>query len=365
MSRRIRSSSSKSARKEQMVAIENEIYPATETRVNKDRKRNVDENIRIEVLEEKIKIDSKNHEKEKRKITSEKDEAVSSLEAENEHLKIEVANKNDKIRQLDIANGKKEFLLKKNDQKIKELRKERDEFKQRADDLQREISRLEDTSREMSEKFKETTTTVEKQQEEITMMKVKIDDLKEELALVRAERDARDALEEQLLSQMKSMETKMEEINRNAKAREKEQERRMDEREKKRDEEAKRRERLLNEEWERREAKQEEDARRNNQRMHDQFERVIGEVFNIKTEVKREIREHSKPKNDGFVITESKNLQVQSGNHFYMGPTSPSRKKTESFFRGKVQPQTRFSFPSSIGVSLPRSGINNKMTIYK
>lgn len=80
------------------MAIENDMYPATETKVNKDRKRNVDENIRIEVLEEKIKIDSKNHEKEKRKITSEKDEAVKSLEAENEHLKIEVANKKDKIK---------------------------------------------------------------------------------------------------------------------------------------------------------------------------------------------------------------------------------------------------------------------------
>lgn len=346
-----------------MIAIENEVYPATETRVNKDRKRNVDENIRIEVLEEKIKIDSKNHEKEKRKITSEKDEAVKSLEAENEHLKIEVANKNDKIRQLDIANDKKEFLLKKNDQKMKELRQERDQLKQRADDLQREISRLEDTRREMSEKYQETITTVKKQQEEITMMKVKIDDLKEELALVRAERDARDAREEQLLSQMKSMETKMEEINRNAKAREKEQERRMDEREKKRDEEAKRRERLLNEEWERREAKREEDARRNNQKLHEQLDRVLGEVLNSKTELRREIRENSKPKNDGFIITESKNLQVQSGNHYYMGPTS--RKKTETLSRGKVQPQIRFSFPSSISIPPPRSRINNKMPTYK
>lgn len=348
-----------------MMAIENDMYPATETKVNKDRKRNVDENIRIEVLEEKIKIDSKNHEKEKRKITSEKDEAVKSLEAENEHLKIEVANKKDKIKQLDIANGKKDFLLKEKNKQVKELQQERDELKQRADDLQREISRLEDTRREMSEKFQETTITVEKQQEEITIMKVKIDDLKEKLALVQAERDARDAREEQLLSQMKSMETKMEEINRNAKAREKEQERRMDEREKKRDEEAKRRERLLNEEWERREAKREEDARRNNQRMYDQLDRVLCEVLNSKTELRREIREHSKPKNDGFFITESKNLQVQSGNHYYMGPTSPSRKKTETLSRGKVQPQTRFSFPSGIGVSLPRSGINNKMPNYK
>lgn len=346
-----------------MMAIEKEVYQATETRVNKDRKKNVDENVRIEVLEEKIKIDSKNHEKEKRKITSEKDEAVKSLEAENEHLKIEVANKNDKIRQLDIANDKKEFLLTKNDQKMKELRQERDELKQRADDLKREISRLEDTRKEMSEKYQETITTVKKQQEELTMMKIKINNLKEELALVRAERDARDAREEQLLTQMKSMEIKMEQINRDTKTREKELERRMDEKEKRRDEEAKRRERLLNEEWERKEAKREEDARRNNQRLYDYLDRVIGEVKNSKTELQREIREHSKPKNDGFIITESKNLQVQSGNHYYMGPTS--RKKTEIVSKGKVQPQIRFSFPSSIGIPPPRSGINNKMPTYK
>lgn len=346
-----------------MMAIEKEVYQATETRVNKDRKRNIDENIRIEVLEEKIKIDSKNHEKEKRKITSEKDEAVKSLEAENEHLKIEVANKNDKIRQLDIANDKKEFLLKEKSKQIKGLRQERDELKQREDDLQREISRLKDKQRETSEKYQETTTTVEKQQEEITMMKVKIDYLTEELALVRAAKDARDAREEQLLTQMKSMEIKMEQINRDTKAREKELERRMDEKEKRRDEEAKRRERLLNEEWERKEAKREEDARRNDQRLYDFFDRVLGEVKNSKTELQREIREHSKPKNDGFIITESKNLQVQSGNHYYMGPTS--RKKNEILSRGKVQPQIRFSFPSSIGIPQPRSGINNKMPTYK
>lgn len=345
------------------MVIDREEHPATETREYQDRKRNVDENIRIEVLEEKIKIDSRNHEKEKRKITSEKDEAVKSLEAENEHLKIEVANKIDKIRQLDIANDKKEFLLKKNDQKMKELRQEKDQLKQRADDLQRKISRLEDTRKEMSERYQETITTVKKQQEEITKMNIKIDGLKEELALVRAERDARDAMEEQLLSQMKSMETKMEEINRDTRAREKELERRMDEKEKRRDEEAKRRERLRNEESERREAKREEDARRNNQRLHEQLDKVLNEVSNSKTELRREIRENAKPQNDGFIITESKNLQVHSGNHYYMNQTS--RKKPDTLSRGKVQPQIRYSFPSSIGIPLPRSGINNKIPTYK
>lgn len=60
-----------------MMATDNEMFPTIETRVN---------NTRIDVLEAKIKIDSTNHEKEKRKITSEKVEAVKSLEAENEDL---------------------------------------------------------------------------------------------------------------------------------------------------------------------------------------------------------------------------------------------------------------------------------------
>lgn len=128
------------------------MYLATETTVNKNHITNVDENTRIKVLKAKIIVDSTNHEKEKRKITPEKEKTVKFLEAENEDLKIEVANKNDKIRQLDIAYDKRKFLLKQNDQKMKELRQERDELKQRADDLHREISRSEDTRKEMSKK---------------------------------------------------------------------------------------------------------------------------------------------------------------------------------------------------------------------
>lgn len=66
------------------MVIENDMYLVIEIKVNKDRKRNVDENIWIEVLEEKIKIDFKNYDKEKRKIMFEKDEVVKFLEVENE-----------------------------------------------------------------------------------------------------------------------------------------------------------------------------------------------------------------------------------------------------------------------------------------
>lgn len=131
------------------MTIESEMYLTTETTVNKDHLTNVNENTRIKVLKAKIIVDSTNHEKEKRKITSEKEKRVRYLEAENEDLKIEVANRNDKIRQLDMASDKKKFLLKQNDQKMKELRQEREELKQRAVDLHREISRPEDTRKEM------------------------------------------------------------------------------------------------------------------------------------------------------------------------------------------------------------------------
>lgn len=303
-----------------MMATYNEVFSTLEPRVNDNR---------IEVLEAKIKIDSTNHDKEKRKITSEKDEAVKSLEAENEDLKIEVASKSDQIRQLDIAK-------KKNNQKMKELRQERDELKQQVDDLQREISRLEDTGREMSEKFKETTTTVEKQQEELRMMKRKINDLKERLALVQDKMDARDDMEKQLLSQMKSIETKLEETNRDAQIREKKLEQKMKEMEKKRDEE-----------WKLSEAKRDEDARRIDQMLH-KLE-VLGEDLKCNTDIQKEIRENLKPEKEGVMITKSENVQIHNGNHYHMGHVP--RKQSEAPSRGTVQTMTCFSFPDNTDIS--------------
>lgn len=68
------------------MVIDNEMFLIIEIRVN---------NIRIDVLEVKIKIDFINYEKEKRKIIFEKVEVVKFLEVENEDLKIEVVSKSD------------------------------------------------------------------------------------------------------------------------------------------------------------------------------------------------------------------------------------------------------------------------------
>ncbi|XP_034311332.2 uncharacterized protein [Magallana gigas] len=219
---------------------------------------------------------------------------------------------------------------------MKELRQERDELKQQVDDLQREISRLEDTGREMSEKFKETTTTVEKQQEELRMMKRKIDDLKERLALVQDKMDARDDMEKQLLSQMKSIETKLEETNRDAQIREKKLEQKMKEMEKKRDEE-----------WKLSEAKRDEDARRIDQMLH-KLE-VLGEDLKCNTDIQKEIRENLKPEKEGVMITKSENVQIHNGNHYHMGHVP--RKQSEAPSRGTVQTMTCFSFPDNTDIS--------------
>lgn len=158
---------------------------------------------------------------------------------------------------------------------------------------------------------------------------------------------------------MKSIETKMEDISRYAKAGDKELERRMDEREKRQDEEAKRRERFLNEKWEQRESRWEEDAKRNYQTLYEKLDKVI----NGTTKLRREISETFKPKNDGVIITDSKNLQIQSGYNYHMGPSS--RKKAETSSRGKVQPLRSFHFLPNAGISQPRNGIYNKMPFFK
>lgn len=300
MSRGIKSSTPITPRNEQMGITEHCKYPAPGTRVDIDQKRyHDDKTIQIEVLEEKIKIDSKNHELEMRKIMTEKDEIVKCLEVETDCLKIEVANKDDKIRQLDIANDKKEFLLIKNDQKIKELQQERDRLNLKADDLQREISRLEDTQREMSEKYEMTVTTVKKQEDEIKMMKINIDDLKKQLAVVTAKRDAKD---EELLSHMKSMKAEIEYMNK--------------------------------------------DAQRNHQQMNEQLCAVLKEIKNCKEDIREEMREIAMPKHEGVTIAGSKNLTVQTGDRFYISQT-PCR-KPETSARGVALPQIiSVSFPSS------------------
>lgn len=222
---------------------------------------------------------------------------------------------------------------------MKELRQERDELKQQVDDLQREISRLEDTRNELSKKFQDKIITVEKQQEELTMMERKINDLKEKPALVQDKMDARDVMEKQLLSQMKSVETKLEETIKDAKIREKKLELKMKEMETKRDEEAER----LKEERKLTEAKRDEDTKRIYQMLHEKLE-VLGESLKCNTDIQKEIRENLKPEKEGVMIKKSKNLQIHNGNHYYMGHVPQS----EAPSRGTVNPLKCVPFSCSI-----------------
>ena len=302
--------------------------------------------VRIEVLEKKIKVDSKNHENEKEKITIEKEKAIRNLETENDNLKIEVANKNDKIKQLDIANDKKEFLLKIRDHDIKELRRENEDLRQRADELQTKIAQLEEERKQLSEKYQETIKTAQKQQKEIKSMEIRINLLKEELDSVREERMEQ---EKKILDQMKSMESKMAEINSDARSREFERERKMTELLKRQEEEAKRRERMLHEEMERRETLRVEREKKEKDKIHEHLDRVLGEVLKSKTEIKKDIKETAtipNQKQESFVITEAQNLQVQSGNHYYIQQTS--RRQMGNSSKSRLQPPVQLSLPSSI-----------------
>ncbi|XP_061192767.1 golgin subfamily A member 6-like protein 22 [Saccostrea echinata] len=326
---------------------------------NGDNKYGPKENVRIEVLEEKIKVDSKNHDKEKQKIMSEKNQEIRSLEAENECLKIEVAHKNDKIRQLSNANNKKEFLLEKRDHDIKEMQKENEILKKREENLHMEIKRLENEHKHMSETYKETISIVKNQQDEIKSMEIKISALKEELEKLKAEKEEQ---EKKLYAQLTSIGNKMEASNKEAQIREQERERKMEERERKREEEAKRRERLREEEWERREAKRDREAKENNKIMMEEIKKLSSALRSSTTLIRNDIKENATVNpNENLVITEAKNFSIQNDSHYYHGPRTFYRQQQPAInARGKIHPLVQCSFPSRIGITQNKRGGNPK-----
>lgn len=131
-------------------------------------------NTRIEVLETKIKVDSKNYENEKEKIIIEKDRDINSLEAKNECLLSELDKKTEKIRQLDVSNRKKDSQLQKNQYYMEELKKEYEVLKKRADNLETEISSLEEKRSQLAE-------IVQSNEENKVSMETQIHSLKREL----------------------------------------------------------------------------------------------------------------------------------------------------------------------------------------
>ncbi|VDI31440.1 Hypothetical predicted protein [Mytilus galloprovincialis] len=78
----------------------------------------------VEVLQLKIDIDAKNHEKEKESIHREKDGQIEKLKSENDNLKVEMGSITDKIKQLDLANNRKDQEIEDSKLREKELKKE-------------------------------------------------------------------------------------------------------------------------------------------------------------------------------------------------------------------------------------------------
>ena len=247
---------------------------------------------RIEVLEKKIEVDSKNHESEKEKLTIEKNHAIGNLEAENENLKIELATHKDKVKQLDIANDKKTFLLKRREHDVKELRNDIEYLRKGKDEFQAQISQLEEEKKHLKENIQELLKTVQGKEEEIKSMKIRISSLEKDIELLREEKMEQ---ERKILDQMKTIESKIADIDIDARAREIERDLEM---------------KVL--------LKQQEDDAKRRDRLHREYlDKIYGEVINSKKEIIRDIKETATiPEN--FVITEARNLQVHKGDRFYI-----------------------------------------------
>lgn len=143
----------------------------TETSFYEAEKGDIDPNIQIEVLKQKIKVDEKQHQNEKEEMKSEMNQVEKHWKFKNEILSIELDNKEDKIRELTKANSKSNSLVKK-------LNWEKDQLKQKGEELEKQISLREETIREMSITYQGTMSALEKKQEE---MRKEIVSLKEEL----------------------------------------------------------------------------------------------------------------------------------------------------------------------------------------
>ncbi|XP_078318005.1 uncharacterized protein LOC144620607 [Crassostrea virginica] len=196
MSKTTRPLSSKSSSKQMIIPKEEVVMGKTTNYGGKDHG-----NVRIEVLERKIKVDSKNHENEKEKIIKEKDRDISSLEAKNESLLSELDMKTEKIRQLDLSNKKKDNQLQVNHYYTEKLKKEYESLKKRADTLEKIIE----------EKCRQQEEIVQSNDENKVSMEAQIRSLKKELDLVKAEKVEQEKKIEQLQLDAKDRDQKWKE----------------------------------------------------------------------------------------------------------------------------------------------------------
>lgn len=354
-------------------------------------------NTRIEVLETKIKVDSKNYENEKEKIIIEKDRDINSLEAKNECLLSELDKKTEKIRQLDVSNRKKDSQLQKNQYYMEELKKKYEVLKKRADNLETEISSLEEKRSQLAE-------IVQSNEENEVSMETQIHSLKRELDLVRAEKLEQEKIIAQMQSDAKNLDQKwkaqmerQEEIERlrdekweermkirdeKAEEKEKENDLKWEDRIKRQEEKAKEKEKendqkweirmkLRDEVWERRMTRQGEDVKdeRNERiKIYEKMERVLGEVSRSTKEFQNntETVVLSHQNDDKISVSGSKNIQFRNGNHFYVRQSS--RRQGGNISRGgKIQTPMQLTLPTDLRSSQNRRGnyFGSKLPSYK
>lgn len=310
----------------------------TETSFYEAEKGDIDPNIQIEVLKQKIKVDEKQHQNEKEEMKSEMNQVEKHWKFKNEILSIELDNKEDKIRELTRANSKSNSLVKK-------LNWEKDQLKQKGEELEKQISLREETIREMSITYQGTMSALEKKQEE---MRKEIVSLKEELELVKREKENKN---EELLSYMIMIGSKIEDMDREAKEGRKQLKQEMEEREK----DAQRREKLREDYWTRKEAKREEEEKKREQRFNNKLQHYFSGYGKGK--------ESKNPQKGRVIVKEAQNLQVGGGNNIYYRQTP--RWQQDTSHRGNVQPPTRISVPNGNAQPPCKKGTNERFANYK
>lgn len=241
-------------------------------------------------------------------------ETVNTLKHENENLTINLENKDDKIKELTIANRKKDSLLEK-------LNWDKDQIKKREEKLRNEIFLREETIRDMSINHKETMEILEKQRIEIMC-------LKERLEEVKTEKYNKD---KEIVTYIKMMNSKIDDVKKEAILREEKLEQKLDERERKREED-----------WKQREALRAEEEKRKEQNLNKQLQNILTEIVNVK-------ENNSNPQTDRININHAKNLQVGGRNQVFFRPP-PCRQLDKV----KATPQTQLSFPPGNSYAQPQ-----------
>lgn len=197
---------------------------------------------------------------------------------------------------------------------LEKLNRDTDQLKKSVEELQNELSLKVETMRDMSINHNEI---LEKQ-------RIEIINLKERLEEVKTEKDNKD---KELLTYMMMMNSKIDDVEKEAKLRDKKLQQKMDERERKREED-----------WKQREDLRAEAEKRKEQTLNEKLQNILTEVVNVK-------ENNSNPQKGRVFINDAQNLQVGGRNRLII------RRQLDKV---KVTPQTQLSFPPGYSYAQPQ-----------